>query len=251
VNWLITRCGSWTTWLSLTIGLGWINLASAAPPVSTLQEQAAARVPLLELPDTLRARIRPVIERPTLFSHGPAEAFAGRPALYRWLLDHPDRAIVAWRKLGATCTEITGCGAGQFIWKDGQGSEINWQTIHDSPSLRIWYAEGHMRPGVLLPAVPVKAVLLLRHGHRPDGPSRMLIFHQADVFLQTDSKTAALLAQMVGASAPCLAEQGLGQVEMFFSALVWYLGQHPERMERLLATSLAKIESQAPEGQMP
>ena len=107
-----------------------------------------------------------------------------------------------------------------------------------------------MRPAPLLPAVPVKAVLLLRHGDRPDGPGRMLIFHQADVFLQTDSRTAALLAQMLGSSASGLAEQGLGQVEMFFSALVWYLGQHPDRTARLLATTPAKIESEAADGKM-
>jgi hypothetical protein len=60
--------------------------------------------------------------------------------------------------------------------------------------------------------------------------------------LQTDSKTAALLAQILGPSAPYLAEQGLGQVQMFFSALVWYLGQHPERAARLLAAAPAKTE---------
>jgi len=224
------------------IGLLWINAAFATAPDLALQQEAAARVPLAEVPEVLRARVRQVIERPTLFSHGPAEAFTGRPTLYRWFLDHPDRAVVAWRRLGATCTEITDCGAGRFLWKDGQGSEISWQTIHDSPSLRIWYAEGQMRPGFLLPAVPVKVVLLLRHGSRPDGPSQTVIFHQADVFLQTDSQTATLLAQLLGHSAPYMAEQGLGQVEMFFSALVWYLGQHPERAARLLATIPAKTE---------
>ncbi|HLJ95025.1 MAG TPA: hypothetical protein VKU02_17750 [Gemmataceae bacterium] len=232
----------WTSWLGLMIHWLCVNAAIAIPPDSSLQQEAAARVPLGELPEGLRARVRQVIERPTLFSHGPAEAFTGKPALYSWLLDHPDRGVLAWRRLGATCTDITECSTGRFVWKDGQGSEINWQTIHNAPSLRIWYAEGKMRPGLLLPTVPVKAVLLLRHGNRPDGPTRTLIFHQADVFLQTDSKTAALMAQILGPSAPYLAEQGLGQVEMFFSALVWYLGQHPDRVARLLATTPGKSE---------
>ena len=234
MKWVPRQRVIWTTWLSLMIGLFWANILGATPPSLALQEQAAARVPWAEVPEALRPRVRQVIERPTLFSHGPAEAFTGRPALYHWLLDHPDRAVVAWRKLGATCTEITDRGSGRFLWKDGQGSEISWQTIHDASSLRIWYAEGQMRPGLLLPCVRVRAVLLLRHGDRPEGPDRMLIFHQADVFLQTDSKAATLLTQLLGSSAPCLAEQGLSQVEMFFSALVWYLGQHPERTERLL-----------------
>src|SRR5947208_11389014 len=172
------RVASWTTRASLLIVLCGANPAKGGAPELGHQEQAAARVPLLEVPEALRTRVRQVIEQPTLFGHGPAEAFIGRPALYSWLLDHPDRAVVAWRRLGATCTEINDCGGGRFVWKDGQGSQINWQTIHDAASLRIWYAEGQMRPGLLLPAVPVKAVLLLRHGNRPDGPGRMLIFHQ-------------------------------------------------------------------------
>jgi hypothetical protein len=238
------RCRAiWTIWLNLMIALIGTRTATATAPDLTLQQQAAARVPLPEVPESLRPRVRQVIEQPTLFSHGPAEAFNGWPALYHWLLDHPDRAVVAWRRLGATCTDITERGTGRFVWKDGQGSVIHWQTIHNSAALRIWYAEGHVRPGMLLPSVPVKAVLLLRHGDRPDGPGRVVIFHQADVFLQTDSKTAALLAQMLGPSAAGLAEQGLGQVEMFFSALVWYLGQHPDRASRLLETTPAKIES--------
>jgi hypothetical protein len=208
-----------------------------------LQQQAAARVPLEEVSETVRPKVRQVIERPTLFSHGPAEAFTGWPALYHWLLDHPDRAVAAWRRLGATCADITDHGGGRFAWNDGQGSEIHWQTIYNCPALRVWYAEGHMRPGPLLPALSVKAVVVLRHGDRPDGPGRMLIFHQADVFLQTDSKAAALLAQVLGASATDMAQQGLGQLEMFFSALVWYFGQHPDRAARLLAATPSKIES--------
>ena len=88
--------------------------------------------------------------------------------------------------------------------------------------------------GLLLPAVPVKAVLLLRHGNRPDGPGRMLIFHQADVFLQTDSKTAAMMTRMLGPTANRLAEHGLGQLQLFFSGISWYLDRHPDQATSLL-----------------
>src|SRR5438132_12136881 len=137
-RWPMRRRAIWTIWLNRMMGLIGTETATGTAPDFTLQQQAAARVPLPEVPESLRPRVRQVIERPTLFSHGPAEAFSGWPALYDWLLDHPDRAVIAWRRLGATCTEITDCGAGRFVWKDGQGSEINWQTIHNTPALRIW-----------------------------------------------------------------------------------------------------------------
>ena len=37
------------------------------------------------------------------------------------------------------------------------------------------------------------------------------------------------------ASGPKVAEQYVGQMEMFFAALSWYLDQHPEKAEEMFA----------------
>jgi hypothetical protein len=62
-----------------------------------------------------------------------------------------------------------------------------------------------------------------------------LMFHQADLFLQTDSQAAALITKLLGPSAPKMAERCVGQMEMFFSALAWYVERHPEQSETLLS----------------
>jgi hypothetical protein len=148
--------------------------------------------------------------------------------------------VQAWRRLGARCQSITDKGKGSFAWNDGYGSEIRWQTAYDSDAVRVWFAEGKVKPALLMPALPVQIVVILRHGKRPETADRMLIFHQADVFLQTDSKTAVLMTKMLGNSAPRLAEQGISQLETFFSGLVWYMDHHPERAEKLFAEKMEK-----------
>jgi hypothetical protein len=173
------------------------------------------------------------MRRPTLFAHGPAEVFHGRPALYRWLLDHPDRAVHMWHRLGAHCLDIHDQGGGRFGWSDGQGTVCHWDTVVRSPDCRVWYAEGNARPAPLLPNLPFRAVVILRYSEDHDRGGRSLIRHQADVYLQTDSKTAALVTRLLGPSAPRLAQQGLAQLEMFFSALVWYVDRHPEAAQYL------------------
>jgi hypothetical protein len=100
--------------------------------------------------------------------------------------------------------------------------------------MRIWFAEGNSKPARLVPTVPFRAVVVLHFGESHDSTGRPLLEHQADLYMQTDSRTAALMARMLGASAPRLAEQGVAQLEMFFSALVWYLERHPDRAETLL-----------------
>jgi hypothetical protein len=141
-------------------------------------------LPLKQIPAEVRETVRQIVERPTLYGHGPSEIFAGDPTLYRWLLDHPDRAVLAWRRLGAPCTLITNQGGGFFGSNDGRGDDVRWRTVLENGILRVWFAEGRIRPAPLLPSVPVRVVVLLRHGQRPDGRERTLIYHQADIYAQ-------------------------------------------------------------------
>src|SRR5262249_12574341 len=146
VRWYMVRRRNWVAWLSLAACVLWAAGREAIAQETSLQQRLAGQIPLEQLPEAVRPRVRAVLEQPSLFGHGPAEAFAGRPALYTWLLDHPDRVVLAWRRLGAQCTEVTDHGNGLFGWKDGYGGEVRWQTVHDSPRLRVWYAEGRIRP---------------------------------------------------------------------------------------------------------
>jgi hypothetical protein len=221
-------------WLAALVGLCWASAGALAQPAPRPSSAAPARLSLDELSPQVRERIRRILEQPTISARAPAEDFDGRPALYHWLLDHPDRAAQAWHRLGTPCLDITDRGHGRFGWADDQGSDLYWEVIHDTPDLRIWYAEGRARPGVLLPPITVRAVLVLHHSEAIAEPGRSHLHHQADLFLYIDSKTAALVARLMGPSAPRMAEQCVVQLQYFFSGLTRYLDRHPERTEVLL-----------------
>lgn len=191
-------------------------------------------IPLDAMGEKQRALARSVADRPTLAARGPDETFACRPDQYYYFLEHPDRAVTAWRRLGAKCVSITPRGDGLFGWSDEHGSDLVWQTLHHDDAVRVWFAEGKVRPAPLLPLVPFKAVLVLHHdeGKNPDGAT--VIHHHTDLFVLTDNKTAAAVTKLLGQSAPKMAEQGLGQLQLFFSGLSWYLQRHPDRVEALL-----------------
>jgi hypothetical protein len=248
-------CGILVIWLSLAIGLFRQNpaLAQAPQKMESRAEPAKdldssrhwlASIPLERLAPRVRDGVERVLEQPTISAHGPAEVFRARSTFYRWLLDHPDRAVQMWHRLGARCLTITDRGAGRFGWADGQGTDISWLTIASGPGLHIWYAEGMATPSPLLPPVPVRAVVVLRFAESSalsplaregEAHGKTLMFHQAELFVQTDSQTAALIAKLLGPSAPKLAEQCVSQMEMFFSALAWYVERHPERAQTLLS----------------
>jgi hypothetical protein len=205
----------------------------AGGPVITLP-RTGDPLPIDEIGGAEREKVRHVVGHPTFRGRGAGEAFGGRSELYDWLLDHPDRALAAWRRLGAITSDIVNHGDGRFSWSDSRGSSVSWHTVYNHKNLRMWYAEGKVRPASLMPLVPVQAVLVLRHGDMAETDGRSLLIHQTEIFVLTDSRAAALAARLMGGSVTRLTEQGLGQLELFFSGLVWYLDQHPERVGRLL-----------------
>jgi len=206
---------------------------SPVVPSIVQQEFIPAPVPLEELPPPLRERVRVVLEHPTLSARGPLEAFRCRPNLYYWLLDHPDLAARLWRGLGAKCSDIHARGDGSFMWKDVQNGEAHWQTIVRNTKQRVWYAEGRVKAGPMLPAVFFRAVVVLNHQEGSDGKGRPAMRHQMDLILHTDSRAVNLAARLFGASAPRLAEEYASQLEMFFGALAWYLSEHPDKATAL------------------
>jgi hypothetical protein len=212
--------------------------ASASDPVFPLKKNDTSTIPIpwQDLSEKAVTLSKSLLEKPTVQARGPAETFSCTPEQYYWLLDNPDRAVLAWRKLGAKCVSIQRRGPNKFGYVDEMGSDIAWETIHQGPGVRIWFAEGKVKASAVLPLVPVKALVVLRHaeGKMPDG--NIVVQHQTDLVIHTDSKAAAGVTKLMGQTAPKLAEQGLSQLQLFFSALSCYVDRHPERVETLFPT---------------
>lgn len=222
-------------WLSLLTCLLGSAGGSVTAQESGLQRWTSTRLPLDQLPTAIRERVCEAVDHPTLYAQGPTETFPCDPTVYHWFLDHPDRAAAAWRRLGAKVVDINDRGNGRFGWVDGAGSDVHWDTIYRDDHMRIWHAQGEVKPGPLVAAVPFHAVLVLRYTTGQDDRGGTIVRHQADLALHTDSRSALVIAKLIGAAAPRLAEQYVGQLEMFFSALPWYIEKHPERAQELLS----------------
>ena len=212
----------------------WATASTNVLPGKKAEPAPATVISLDSISPQKRDQVRQLLEKPVLAVKGPTETFFAQPEHYQYFLEHPDRAVVAWRRVGAKCVSITERGQGLFVWADDQGSEMIWETVFQGPGVRVWYAEGKVRPAALMPLVSVRGLVVMRHSESktPDGAS--VITHQADLFAMTDSKTAATVTRLLGPSANRMAEQGLGQLQLFFSALCGYLDRHPEQATKLL-----------------
>lgn len=194
---------------------------------------ALPHIPLEQIPFELRERVQSVMERPALTSRALPEAFQCESHVYRWLLDHPDLTVKLWKQVGARVQDIKDRGDGVYVWKDDHGSEVFWHSALKAAGLHMWYAEGKVKPSSLLPLTNFRAVAVLSYREGKDTTGKPAVEHQVHFLLRCDSKTVALAARILGASMPRMAEQYLGQLQMFYGGMAWYLFQDDERARKM------------------
>lgn len=184
-----------------------------------------------------RDAVATVLKSPTLTAKAKEDAFFGHPAVYDWLIDHPDRGSLAWRRLGVPCVEIRKTDAGKFVWKDETGSELTWLPVGRYGDGVVWYATGKVKPAALVPATAVQAVAILKCTRTKideKGESAMLET-SATVYLLTDGAAASAALRLLGPAVPRMAEQGAEQILLFFSGPTRHIFAFPEEAPTLLA----------------
>ena len=190
-----------------------------------------AKISLDALLPASREKVRSVIVQPSLSAKGPAETFNTDLNTYHWLLEHPDHTVKLWRLQGAKVTDIEQRGA-LSRWSDEQGSEVVWQTALGIPGMHVWYAEGKIKASVL-PMTSFRAVAVMHYVEGKDLDGKSAIRHQVHFMVHCDSKAVALATRILGASVPRQTEQYLGQLQMFYGGMAWYLTQDEARAKRM------------------
>src|SRR5260370_32946648 len=124
--------------LCVIAGVVW-TIAGFAPAQELVETvRTEVRLPLDEMPAAVRDKIRQTLDKPTISARGPIETFVCYPAQYYWLLDHPDRAVYAWHRLGAHCVDVSDRGEGRLGWRDGYGSDVHWAPVYHTKQISAW-----------------------------------------------------------------------------------------------------------------
>jgi hypothetical protein len=208
----------------------------AAMPGSMGAPPAPARIVLADVVDpAYRDAVVSIARKPTLSTRATSEEVVCSPALYEWLLEHPDRVVQAWKRMKTPCLDVTDLGNGRFWWTDGEGSEIGWQVVGRFKDGLVWYATGKVKPSPVAPTVPVRAVVVLLHPNRPLADGSAVIRPFVQVYVNTDSRVANVVLKALGPTAPKLAEQAAEQLLYFFNGVAKQAHAKPDQAEALLA----------------
>lgn len=210
--------------------------ADSRPVVAKRTPTAATKPSILDhVAASHRQVVGDVLRNATLSTQAQEDPFAAHPNVFDWLTEHPDRASLAWRRMGVPCVAISQLPDGRFHWAE-DGSELTWRLVGRFEHGMIWYATGRVKPGQLLPTIPVKSVAVLTSPRTVnDAEGHTELRPAVHVYLQTDSRAANAALRVLGPAAPRMAEQGAEQLLLFFTGPARHIYQRPEQSKTLLA----------------
>jgi hypothetical protein len=140
-------------------------------------------------------QIRMVIEHSTLQKSVERFRFRSQPAIFDFLLDHPDFAAVAARELRIARYRITPRSDGTYDAVDMQGIHGSFRPLYITHGERVYDGIGSYRPS-FFPSFSGHAVVRLRYQHRLDPDGLPVVENRAEVYVRLDSRIAAFFAKL-------------------------------------------------------
>jgi len=171
-----------------------LTLARAGPAPPVLPEA---------IPTEERARLMRVAENASVSTQVDAEPFVSRPAVFEYLLDHPEFATHVTQALKLARYRIWSTPTGLFL-DDGWGATGQFHVVYASRGTRVMHAVGQYRPKVL-PGIKGQAVVMLAYGFKP-GPTGELVTSTVTGFVKLDSPIMAFATRLASSVAQAKAD---------------------------------------------
>jgi hypothetical protein len=122
--------------------------------------------------------------------------FRSEPAVFEFLLDHPDFAAAVIRELRIAHYRITPRSDGKYDAEDLQGVRGYFQPFSTARGERVYVGVGKYRSR-FLPSFSGHAVVRLKYRPRLDSSGRPYIENHADVYVRLDNRFVALFARLL------------------------------------------------------
>ncbi len=186
--------------LACTLALVWLAFAEPAHGVESSgsaeqRREAVDSIPFDQLHAQAAARIRAVVDQPSIYRRMPEEVVQCDTDLYVFMVRYPEIVVNMWQLMGVTKVNVRRTGAFTFQASDGAGTTSTVELIYGSRNLHVMYAEGEYAGPLFGRKITGRCVLVLSSNFQADDKKQTLIGNRLDVFMQLDNAGVDFLAR--------------------------------------------------------
>jgi hypothetical protein len=210
---------------------GQITDASGSPQA---RGDALRAIPLAELNEASLEKLRPVLERPSLYRRMPTQVVDCDPDLHLFLIRYPEVIVNIWQLMDVTRVQVKRTGAYTFDATDGSGTVSKVELIYGRPDLHIFYATGYYEGPLLRTRIEGDCVILLRSTYA-QRQGRIQVTNSLDVFLRMDKVGADILLKTLHPLMGKTADYNFVETTKFIGQVSLAAENNGPGMERLAA----------------
>ncbi len=161
------------------------------------REQALRSIPLGNLTPQAVAKLRPVLDDPTIFRRMPVQSIVCDPEMFTFIIRYPEVLVEIWQLMGMTRVTIERTGPFAFAGEDGAGTTCRSELVLGSEKLHIYYTEGDYEGGLINRKLDGRCICVI-HSQPAIGESgQALVTASMDIFLKLDNMGADLIAKTI------------------------------------------------------
>ena len=182
---------------SFTNTAGAVDQLTSGTNSRKIRQQAVQAIPFQQLTPEMRAKITPIIEKPSIYRRLPVTAIDIDPDYYLYLVRYPEVVVNIWQLMGIT--QMTLDRTAPFMMKsnDGAGAVADVELIYGTNNLNIYHAKGTYSGPLLKRKLHGSCVIILRTNYRTGPSGAPQVVSSLDVFLKVENATANLIAKTV------------------------------------------------------
>lgn len=199
------------------------------------REQALRSIPLGNLTPQAVAKLRPVLDDPTIFRRMPVQTIVCDPEMFTFIIRYPEVLVEIWQLMGMTRVTMERSGPFAFAGEDGAGTTCRCELILGSEKLHVYYTEGDYEGGLINRKLDGRCVCVIHSQPAIGENGQALVTASMDIFLKLDNLGADLIAKTISPLVVKTADYNYIESLRFVSQLSTAAQRNPQAVEQLAA----------------
>ena len=159
------------------------------------RQQGIEAVPFDRLNQQTQEKLRPVLDKPSIYRRLPTMAIECDPDYYRYLIRYPEVIVEIWKLMGVTKMDVVRTGPWKIDSDDGAGTISDLELVYGDADKHIFYGTGSYEGSLIRRKLSGRCVLVLQTKHGIGENGKPQAVSQLDVFLKVDNVAAGVIAR--------------------------------------------------------
>jgi len=159
------------------------------------RQEGIEAVPFELLTEETAAKLKPVLDKPSIYRRLPKMAIECDQDYFRFLIRYPEVVVEIWKLMGVTKMDTSRVGPYRLASDDGAGTISDLELVYGDGKKHIYYGNGTYEGPLLRRKLTGKCVIVLQTEHGLNEEGKPQAVNQLDVYLRVDNVAAGAIAR--------------------------------------------------------